>query len=103
MVGQIDEKAFASAMTAYCPQTQGQPDPERLRAAILAYEAERSGDPSELRLGSRINVSGSEAVVMPFEGTRRIVEILAYHPVREGDRAQAEELYRAIVSEVANA
>jgi Asp/Glu/hydantoin racemase len=33
----LDEKALSSAMEAYSPQTQGQPDRARLARAIAAY------------------------------------------------------------------
>ncbi|WP_089177304.1 hypothetical protein [Bosea sp. AS-1] len=33
----IDEKALSSAMEAYSPQTQSQPDRDRLARAIAAY------------------------------------------------------------------
>lgn len=37
-------------------------------------------------------------VLVPREPTRRMVEILAYHPVAEGDRAQALDVYRAMIA-----
>jgi hypothetical protein len=73
---QIDEKALSSAMEAYSPQTQGQPDRARLARAIAAYlESAKPKEAEGLKLGSRLTVEGAEAVVVPVEPTEEMVRV----------------------------
>ena len=106
----IDEKALVRAVKRAMENAGTLPAKEAVKlvpadwhriCAFVLGTADESAKPKEaegLKLGSRLTVEGVEAVVVPVEPTRRMVEIIAYHPVEDRNREQASELYSAMLS-----
>ncbi len=102
VLGTADESAKpkeAEGLAEWSESLPKEPTPA-LREAFARYKDIFPDPvfPTSVKLGSRLTVEGVEAVVVPVEPTRRMVEIIAYHPVEDRNREQASELYSAMLS-----